>query len=489
MKKYHTQIALFVILICVLIGSFFFSSCDVLNIDVRVVPSGTATVSKSATPKPKVTLTFSPTSTPTQPYYLNVPASALKGTQIRFWYPWQGDLAWKTADRVVEFNNTNPWGITVNIYAPDGTAMLVEAVNQSLTDGTIPNVVIAPSAMLAAWQGEFENLINLDEYIDMQEYGLRDQELADFTPVIWQQDTLAGTRFGYPIQRDAYVLVYNQTWAEELGFPNPPVTPGQFQSQICSAKQALMKDTDSGNDGTGGWIVSNDEGTSLSWLLAFGYGGFSNLQKDIYQFEDQTAVQAFRYLRYLFDSECSWISRNPSPYAYFSTRHALVFSAKISDLADIRSNMAFRESTDQWIIIPYPGLEKEQITLVEGQSFGMFASSPEEQLASWLFMKWMNSADYQAQIVNQTGTFPVTTSVLEKLEAYGNSNVQWADFVAKQTTLQAMPNGAEWSRMRSVVADATWQLYQQAEVEDSSETMFQILNQLDQTILELIGKP
>lgn len=119
----------------------------------------------------------------------------------------------------------------------------------------------------------------------------------------------------------------------------------------------------------------------------------------------------------------------------------------------------------------------------------MFASSPEEQLASWLFMKWMNSADYQAQIVNQTGTFPVTTSVLEKLEAYGNSNVQWADFVAKQTTLQAMPNGAEWSRMRSVVADATWQLYQQAEVEDSSETMFQILNQLDQTILELIGKP
>ncbi len=489
MKKYHTQIALFVILICVLIGSLFFSSCDVLDIDVRVVPTATATVAKSATPKPKVTLTFAPTPTPTQPYYLNVPASALKGTQIRFWHPWQGDLAWKTADRVVDFNNTNPWGITVNFYAPDGTAMLVEAVNQSLTDGTIPNVVIAPSAMLAAWQGEYKNLINLDEYIDMQEYGLNDQELADFTPVIWQQDTLAGERFGYPVQRDAYVLVYNQTWAEELGFPYPPVTPGQFQSQICSAKQALLKDTDTGNDGTGGWIVSNDEGTTLSWLLAFGYGGFSNLQQDIYQFEDPTAVQAFRFLRYLFDSECSWISRNPSPYPYFATRQALVFSSRLSQFADIRSNIAFTGSADQWIVLPYPGVEKEQITLLEGQSFGMFGSSPEEQLASWLFMKWLNSADYQAQIINQTGTFPITNSALRLSESYGKVNAQWAAFVQEQTKIQAMPNGGDWSHVRSVIADATWQLYQQTEVEDSSEAMVQILNQLDQTILELIGKP
>ena len=487
MKKYHTQIALFVIILAVLMGSFFFSSCDVLAINVRMVPSPTATISKSATPKPKVTLTFSPTATPTQPYYLNIPASALKGTQIRFWHPWQGDLAWKTADRVVEFNNTNPWGITVNFYAPDGTAMLVEAVNQSLTDGTIPNVVIAPSAMLAAWQNENKNLINLDEYIDMQEYGLNDQELADFTPVIWQQDTLAGSRFGYPVQRDAYVLVYNQTLAKELGFPDPPVTPGQFQSQICSAKQALLKDTDTGNDGTGGWIVNNAEGTTLSWLLAFGYGGFSNLQQDIYQFEDPTAIQAFRFLRYLFDSECSWISRNPSPYAYFATRQTLAFSTKLSELADIRSNIAFTESADQWLVLPYPGTEKEQITLVEGQSFGMFASSPEEQLASWFFMKWMNSPDYQSQIINQTGTFPITTSAFKQSASYGNVNVQWMDFVQRQTKIQAMPNGAYWSRMRSVVADATWQLYQQAETEDSTEALTQILNQLDQIILELIG--
>jgi ABC-type glycerol-3-phosphate transport system substrate-binding protein len=488
MKKYNTQIALFVILVAVLLGSLFFSSCDVLNINVRVVPSATATVVKSATPKPKITLTFSPTYTPTQPYYLNVPASALKGTQIRFWHPWQGDLAWKTADRVVEFNNTNPWGITVSFYAPDGPAMLVEAVNQSLTDGTIPNVVIAPSAMLAAWQDEYENLINLDEYIDMQEYGLNDQELADFTPVIWQQDTLAGQRFGYPVQRDAHVLVYNQTWATELGFPYPPVTPGQFQSQICSAKQALLKDTDTGNDGTGGWIVSNDEGTTLSWLLAFGYDGYSNLQQDIYQFEDSTAVQAFRFLRYLFDNECSWISRNPSPYPYFASRQALAFSAKLSELADIRSNIAFTESTDQWIVIPYPGEQKEQITLVEGQSFGMFASSPEEQLSSWLFMKWMNSPDYQAQIINQTGTFPITTSALANLESYGKVNTQWAAFVQGQTAIQTIPNGADWSRVRSVVADATWQLYQQAEVEDTTEAMSQIFNELDNTILELTGK-
>jgi multiple sugar transport system substrate-binding protein/sn-glycerol 3-phosphate transport system substrate-binding protein len=488
MKKYHTQIALFLILVCVLIGSLLFSSCNTLGLDVHIIPSETPAITRTATPRPKITLTFAPTHTPTQPFHLDLPPSSLKGTQIRFWHPWQGDLARKTTQRVVEFNNTNPWGITVNFYAPGGPAMLVEAVNQSQIDGSLPNVVIAPSAMLSAWQGQYKNLINLDEYIDLQEYGLSDQELADFTPIIWQQDTLNGRRFGYPVQRDAYVLIYNQTWAQELGFSTPPSVPSQFQNQICGAKQALLKDDKSENDGTGGWVVRNDEGTTLSWMLTYQYDGFTALQEDQYAFNEEGAVRTFRFLRYLFDAGCSWNARNPSPYAYFATRQALVFSARLSELPDFRSSMAFYESPDEWIVLPYPSQEKDPITLVEGQSFGIFAASPEEQMASWLFLKWLNSPAYQAEILKDTGSYPVTTSVINELADYMAANPQWAGFVENQTKIQAMPNGIYWSRVRSTIADATWQLYQQSQIEDSSETVNLILTQLDLMIQELIGK-
>ena len=477
-KSLARIIAIFIML------NVMLSACDALHISVSPYTSTPGPTSTS-TPKPKVTLTPQPTGTPTMPAYLNIPASSLKGTQIRFWHPWQGDLAWQTADRVVEFNNTNPWGITVNFYAPGGTTALLESVQESLKDGTQPNVVIAPSSYLAAWQRKYKNLINLDDYINHMEYGLSAQEIADFYPAIWQQDQLDGRRFGYPLQRDAYVLVYNKTWADELGYATLPSTPAQFQNQICSANQVQREDDDPQNDGTGGWIVRSDEGEALSWLLAFDYPGLSGLYEDRYQFMEASSIRAFRYLRYLFDSECSWNSRNPSPYEYFAKRQAIAFSARLSELPQIQDNMQFYESGDQWTVLPYPGQDKEQIMLAEGQSFGVFAASPEEQMASWLFIKWLDTADYQAEIIQATSTLPVSKSAIAETEPFQKSLPQWADVLQYMDIVQGMPNGSQWNTARSVLADANWQLYQQADLEDSSEAMGKILNQLDLTIKEI----
>jgi multiple sugar transport system substrate-binding protein len=473
---------------CVLLCSLLLPACDVLNITVQTVPSATVEATRTGTPRPKVTLTPQPSATPTIPFYLDIPESALQGVQIRFWHPWQGDLAWQTADRVVAFNNTNPWGITVNFYAPDGTTETIKSIQDSLQDNTQPNVVIASSSYLAAWQAEYKNIINLDDYINSMEYGLTAQEMADFYPAIWQQDKLEDRRFGFPIQRDAYVLVYNQTWAEELGYATLPTTPAQFQNQICSANKAIQNDDDPQNDGTGGWIVRSDEGETLSWLLAFEYEGLPNLYQDQYQFMQASSIRSFRFLRYLYDSQCSWSARNPSPYEYFAKRQTLAFSARLSELPDIQTSMEFNESSDQWTIIPYPGQEKEEILLAEGQSFAMFAGSAEEQMASWLFMKWMNNAEYQAEIIQATSGLPITKSVLDETTAFQKSIPQWANIIDDLDNLQAMPNGSQWNKARSVLVDANWQLYQQAEIKDTSEAMSLILNQLDLTINELIGK-
>jgi multiple sugar transport system substrate-binding protein len=489
MKKTERK-QLFKLLVSItLLLSITLTSCDVLQMYIpTAVPSATAVVQLTKTPAPSSTPTLEPTATPTQAFYLNVLPSDLRGTQIRFWHPWQGTLATQTASRIVEFNNSNPWGITVTFYEPGGTANLIESVEASLLDATWPNVVIAPSATLANWQGEYKNLTNINDYIAMSENGLTPEQIADFNPVIWEQDVIDDRRFGYPIQRDAYVLVYNKSWANEIGYETLPETPAQFQNQVCAAGKVNLSDEDTANNGTGGWIVNNQNPVLLSWLISFEYNGLEELRANNYKFLDSTSVRAYRYLRYLFDSECSWNARVSPPYDYFANRQTIAFSAAISELPDIDFAVKYGGSTDDWLVLPYPESEKNQVMFTEGQSFAIFAATPQEQMASWLFMRWMNSAEYQAEIVEASSTLPISTSAMEALKGYQVQNLHWTQSLQYMDKLVAMPNGANWLEARSVLSDSGWQLYQQAEVENSTLAVTEIFSQVDQMISELMDK-
>ena len=44
----------------------------------------------------------------------------------------------------------------------------------------------------------------------------------------------------------------------ELGFNNPPQNHEDFLLQSCKAQKANLKDASRENNGTGGWLVTND---------------------------------------------------------------------------------------------------------------------------------------------------------------------------------------------------------------------------------------
>ena len=88
--------------------------------------------------------------------------------------------------------------------------------------------------------------------------------------MIWDQDSLDGYRYGIPAQRTAKVMIYNRTWAKELGFDDLPATPEDFEKQTCAAYNALLNDNNKDNNGLGGWVIDNDAMTMASWAAAFG---------------------------------------------------------------------------------------------------------------------------------------------------------------------------------------------------------------------------
>jgi hypothetical protein len=74
-----------------------------------------------------------------------------------------------------------------------------------------------------------ERVMDLNTYLNDPEYGLSPDDILDFPPAIWDQENVDGKRFGVPAQRTARFLLYNQTWARELGFGSPPATSADFR--------------------------------------------------------------------------------------------------------------------------------------------------------------------------------------------------------------------------------------------------------------------
>ncbi len=122
---------------------------------------------------------------------------------------------------------------------------------------------------------------------------------------------------GIPSIRSANVIFYNQTWAKEMGFFNPPRTPDEFKQQACAA--AVKNNTSKvlAKFGTGGWLVDLDSLTILSWLDAFGSHPLSEQAGAGYSFESDESQNALAFLREMLDGGCAWIRRSQTPDDFF----------------------------------------------------------------------------------------------------------------------------------------------------------------------------
>jgi ABC-type glycerol-3-phosphate transport system substrate-binding protein len=401
-----------------------------------------------------------PSPSPTTPAELLVNPDNLRGLVVHFWHPWSGAAAQSFADLAFEFNTTNLWGIHVEPHAAGGAGGLYDLVIESLAaDDPTPHIVAASIEQLAGWQKNHNIVIDLNPYINSQNWGLPPDQLNDFQPVFWQQDQIDGRQLGIPAQRTARVLLYNQSWAKELGFDQPPATSAEFQAQACAAAQANLDDDDRLNNGTGGYITNTDPLTTLSWMLAFD-ADLPDLDFEEHSFNSQETIAMYTYLRALFDEGCAWNSRLPEPYEYFANRYALFYSGTLQDLTIQAQTNRRLGNPDQWIILPFPGPQGDQGVLTYGPSFGILASSPEEQLASWLFIRWMSVPRNQVDLVEATNALPVSQTAIQMLDEYQRRFPQWAAALDWIPEAQTSPRGPEWRVVRRMLEDLTWQTYQ-----------------------------
>jgi ABC-type glycerol-3-phosphate transport system substrate-binding protein len=93
------------------------------------------------------------------------------------------------------------------------------------------------------------------------------------------------------------------------------------------------------------------------------------------------------------------------------------------------------------------------VLVVYGPSYSLLTSTPERQLAAWLFARWMISPENQAQWVEAAGLLPLRTSVVEMVSQYRAASPQWAAVVDDLSLGRTVPQLASWRKMRYVLED------------------------------------
>lgn len=412
-----------------------------------------ATARTPARTAPSTTVTATPRPAPT----LGVDPEALRGQTIRFWHPWSGATAQALQDSIERFNAGNEYGIAVQAESHGNFDDLYTAVETAIQSGEQPQLTVGYNYQIRNW-ATLGQVVNLDNYIADPQWGLSEAEQADFIPVIWEQDLVEGGRIGLPAQRSAQVMVYNQSWAEEMGYAVPPETPQEFKEQACAAAQAKDIDDDPANNSRGGWVINTAPAAFLTWLYAFDSQVLAPGEAS-YHFDTPESEVALDFLKDLYDAGCAWEDNDEYPLPEFANRQALFATLPLSDLPSLAAELARAENKDQWAVIGFPADQAQPLITVYGPSFAMLGASPEEQLASWLLIKWLASPEEQARLITASGTFPTRTTVSDLLKPYGATHPQWAQAKALLPTARTEPNLASWSVVRWSLGDVATQVF------------------------------
>src|SRR5574339_640087 len=314
---------------------------------VAVPVSGMQTAPADATPQANAPATDTPVPAVSS---LEVEPEALRGIQVTVWHPWFGAEASLFESQVAQFNTENEWGILVSAESQGNYSELFLRTEAAIEDSAYPQVVVAFPEHALAWG---DHVVDLNPYVSDPLYGWNPFEISDFPTVIWNQDEVGGKRFGVPAQRTARFLLYNQSWARELGFDSPPATSAEFEQQACAANRSLGADEDSSNDPLGGWLIDSHPMTPLSWMIAFG-GGVQ--EENGYRFLTPGNIAAFRFVKELQLKSCAWVpSQDLNVSERFAARQALFATASLEDFPDQSRAFSAANSKDEWTVLKFPG--------------------------------------------------------------------------------------------------------------------------------------
>ncbi len=409
-----------------------------------------------------------PTPTPLPPVAFSAPAQTFAGESdnlagvdpsgqtVTYWHQYNSPSQLAIITGLVDaFNSSNAYGITVNAVPMGSYNDIRTAMNNAIISGELPNLVAGyPNDALS--YALDDAVVDLSPYYSDAQWGLSDDTLADLNQVAldaWVFDE-AG-RLGVPNQMSGQVIFTNSAMMQELGFSaDSPRTLDEFAAAACAAATSGLTGADGG--AVQGFPIVTDSSQFESLLAGIGGSIWIDGQ---WNFTSDESLRVLQVFKDLYDQGCAYIpaerfgntadwARGLNPFAFSSSAGIAPTMNTMRDAGNVVTD---------WRVIAAPSsAEGDKPTLqLFTPGIMVIAGTPEQQLASWIFLRYFSTPEIQAQWSQQLSLFPLSKSAAGLLDM-SKLNPQFAvvveQFANDELNVYVSPQNLSYGTVRDIVA-------------------------------------
>ncbi len=394
------------------------------------------------------------------------------GATVNYWFQHSGSREEALQELISEFNETNEWNITVVGEYQGGYSDIYNKMITAISGNAMPQLVVAYQNQAAGYQVSGA-LVDLEPYVTDPKWGLGD-EIDDFFEGFINQDKnrqFGGQRLGFPPNRSVEVLYYNLTWLKKLGYDRPPETWDEFY-EMCKAA------TDADNNKFG-YAIRTDASNVYAQIISRG----GEIQAESgYNYDTPEMKASMELMKRIYDDGYGIkIAERYGDQTDFANRKVLFTMGSTSGLPYYRRAIEGSEQGPfEWSVAPIPHTTETPVMDIYGASLSVPKSTPEQQLAAWLFIKWMSEPEQQARWVRASNYFPVRKSTAAELDDYFAKNPQYEEAFKILTTsiTKAEPPFAGYDEVRDAASAAFNAILDGADIDETIADLNEEANEI-----------
>ena len=408
-----------------------------------LLASGGCSAVPALAPLPTLLPTVLPTTEP-PPAPVSIEDLHATGCIVHLWHSFTDEEEAQLLKLARDFVAGNPYGIGLCAEFHDP---LREELLAAVDAGTPPDIIIAPRDLVAE-HALSDAVARLDQYIHSPKHGLSKLEQRDLWPVIWEAARLSGSDaepLGLLFNHHAVVMYLNTDWLEELGFSAPPQNWDEF-AEMCDAARDSKAEL-------WGYTFSADGAVLVNWIWGLG-GTVIDHRSGQARLDSPEAIASLSLLHDFVERDCADCVSEPSANRdSFTARRSLFTFGTTGDLAEYAE--AIGEEFG-WSVAPLPHLTGQPVVNVEGSLVSILTTTPQQQLASWIFIKWLSTTRSDLRWALATGALPMHRSIKysPEMETYFQHIPQYETACQLLGYALLEPTVPKWLEVRAVLADA-----------------------------------
>ena len=407
------------------------------------------------------------------------------GQTVVYWHQYSDDSSQaETMSALIEdFNSSNEYGITVEAIHQGSYSPIQDLMNTAILSGELPNLVAGYANAIAGWANEGV-VVDINQLLNSPQWGIPADEQANLNFDLLDVNQLDfapfyGMRVAWANQNSLNVFYTNLDIVEALGFERrPPETLAEFEEISCAAGASEMYQ---------GYPM--DTGTSHfeSFVAAHG-GAIFDADSGAYIFESDEVAATLETFTRMLENNCAYLFaeryQNTGDFSVGITPFAAGSSAGIPF---VTWDAATAEMTDDWVVSGFPGADGVGPTLqLFVPSQAILTATPEQEVATWLFVKFLAGAEAQLAWSGATGYFSIRNDIEVTEDDFTEPRMPYRRFVEVQgiladesVSIYSSPGLPSYSAVRGLVPNVI------AEVVSGDATVAAALAELNEEVAEL----